>query len=535
MDERLHRAVIFGDIRAVKKWLRAGLDVNAEDGNGATPLVFASAKGDLELTRLLLEHGANTRVMRQGIPASSLAQGHPEVQALLLVAEGAAFFDAARSGDRSALAAALDAGTNVDRRDEQDRTALHLSAEHGNDRAVALLLERGAAVDARDRYARTPLMLAAAKGHADVVRMLLGHGADAHARNRWDQTPLLLAARGRHREVADCLAAGVALGLVEHIYLDDVGRVRVLLAGGADVNTPASDGTTPLIAAAAVGDVDLMHLLLERGADINAANGLGASALATAVMAAIRPAVELLLANGADVNPADSTRVGPLHSAVTGRNLPLVKLLLDHGANVNAMDHLGQTPLHVIATACPDLNERTLESLAHQGIQAGPETDAAILDALMQAGADVEAREGRFTRSTPLMEAVQMGTPVTVRRLLDAGANPNVRAEIGGTPLSMAAERKSVEMATMLLDAGADPNPKDELVSPLLIAVGNGDEEMARLLRQCGAHAGTGEHLAARALAKIRKHPDTMKEIYRRVEEKRQTDALDEPPYSAEG
>jgi hypothetical protein len=45
-----------------------------------------------------------------------------------------------------------------------------------------------------------------------------------------------------------------------------------------------------------------------------------------------------------------------------------------------------------------------------------------------------------------------MGTPDTVRRLLKAGANPNAHAEIGGGPLSTAAERKSVEIATMLLN-----------------------------------------------------------------------------------
>jgi ankyrin repeat protein len=128
-----------------------------------------------------------------------------------------------------------------------------------------------------------------------------------------------------------------------------------------------------------------------------------------------------------------------------------------------------------------------------------------------------------------------MGTPDTVRRLLKAGANPNAHAEIGGGPLSTAAERKSVEIATMLLNAGAGPNPKDDPVSPLLIAIGNEDQEMARLLRQYGAHAGTGEQLAARALAKIRKNPDTMTEIHRRIEENRQTDAQDGPPDRAEG
>jgi ankyrin repeat protein len=529
MDERLHRAVIFGDIEAARKLLRAGADVNAEDGNGATPLVFAAAKGDLEITRLLLEHGANTRVMRQGIPASSLAQRHPEVLALLLEAEGAAYFDAARSGDMPALEAALDGGAGVDRRNDEDRTALGLATENGHDAAVALLLERGAEVAARDRYGRTPLMLAAAKGHTAVVRRLLDRGADAHARNRWNQTPLLLAARGQAREVADLLtAAGATLGLVEHIYLCDGDRAREMLASSADVNAAAPDGTTPLMAAAAVGDVDLMRLLLEHGADLNAATGLGATALATAVMAANRPAVEFLLAGGADVNPADSTRIGPLHSAVIGRNLGLVDLLQEHGADVNAVDHMVRTPLHWIASASPEFNEGVAPVLARQGIEAGPETDAAILDALMRAGAHVDVRESRFARLTPLMEAVEMGTPDTVRRLLKAGADPNARAEIGGTPLAMAAERKAVNIASALLDGGADPNPKDD-VPPLLIAVGNEDTAMSGLLRRHGARLGIGDVIAGRALGVIRKHPDIMKEIYRHVEKRSRADDPDTP------
>ena len=68
---------------------------------------------------------------------------------------------------------------------------------------------------------------------------------------------------------------------------------------------------------------------------------------------------------------------------------------------------------------------------------------------------------------------------------LKQGANPNIPAPDGATPLHWAAYTDDVAMADRLLRAGANVNARNELrVTPLLLACTNGSVGMVdRLLR----------------------------------------------------
>ena len=94
--------------------------------------------------------------------------------------------------------------------------------------------------------------------------------------------------------------------------------VRWLLQSGADVNTRAPSGATPLIIAARTGNNAIVRLLMEKGADVNAINFNsfgGETALMIAASQVNLEAVELLLAHGADVNVAESHGVTALIAA----------------------------------------------------------------------------------------------------------------------------------------------------------------------------------------------------------------------------
>lgn len=88
----------------------------------------------------------------------------------------------------------------------------------------------------------------------------------------------------------------------------DVGRLRLLLAGGADVNETCADGATALMHAAAVGSAESVKSLLAAKADANASNADGVTALMAAVLTDRLEAVEAMLAGGADPNLR--TRIG---------------------------------------------------------------------------------------------------------------------------------------------------------------------------------------------------------------------------------
>jgi ankyrin repeat protein len=76
--------------------------------------------------------------------------------------------------------------------------------------------------------------------------------------------------------------------------------------------------------------------------------------------------------------------------------------------------------------------------------------------ALIEAGADVNARSSNEFMVTPLHSAVAGGHDAVVEALLDAGADPNVAQAGGWTPLHGAAANGSLASVERLLAAGAD-------------------------------------------------------------------------------
>ncbi len=89
--------------------------------------------------------------------------------------------------------------------------------------------------------------------------------------------------------------------------------------------------------------------------------------------------------------------------------------------------------------------------------------------------------------STPLMFAVLYGDAATVKQLLDAGADPNVKNEAGATALMWAVN--DLAKAQLLIEHGADVNARsDDRRTPLMIAAGlPGAAPLVKLLLDRGA------------------------------------------------
>lgn len=95
--------------------------------------------------------------------------------------------------------------------------------------------------------------------------------------------------------------ASGGLALHEAILGGDIGAVRELIDGGADLNAPEpSGGSSPLITAATFGRTDAAQALIDAGADLDFQNYDGSTALITAAFFAREEIVEALLAAGAD-------------------------------------------------------------------------------------------------------------------------------------------------------------------------------------------------------------------------------------------
>jgi cytohesin len=242
--------------------------------------------------------------------------------------------------------------------------------------------------------------------------------------------------------------------------------VTQLLSNSFDVNQRDRDGATALHFAAHHGHSNVAALLLSKGADVNTKDSGGVPPLSVAILGGDAKLVKLFLDAGAD--PSVSDYAG-FHAAASHGHLEIVRLLLERGVDVNAQCE-GGTALH--AAVCTGENN--------------------IVEALLAAGANIEAKENQ-TSQTALLFALDPTNPhiEAARLLISRGANVNARSKGGSTPLIFAVcNPDQAEVVSDLIAKGADVNLADnDGQTPLYWAMtqARGHSTIVDLLIQHGA------------------------------------------------
>ena len=250
---------------------------------------------------------------------------------------------AVRKHDIASVKALLKAAPeNVNGLDSGGSAPLHHAAGFGTLETMKRLIEAGAEVDARNDRNSTPLHWAVSD--TNKIRHLLANGADINAKTERERTPLSLAAAMRF----------------------DMAPLKLLLEKGANPNIASINGQTPLMFAARAGNLEAMELLLAKKADPLAVAGSGAVALMGAAASRNAEAVKLLLEHGAGVN-AKTKRNGTAISGAASRGAEdVVKLLLEEGAEVNIRDYQGHSPL-LFAAMSESMSAATVRMLLEKG------------------------------------------------------------------------------------------------------------------------------------------------------------------------
>ncbi|HVV85741.1 MAG TPA: ankyrin repeat domain-containing protein [Kofleriaceae bacterium] len=273
----LHLAVAKGAADVVAVLLAARAPVDAEDGDGTTPLVSAVRGARFELANALLAAGADPKRLN--------ARGEGALSALVsLEATDAAV---------AMLDRLLAAGVAVDAAGKDGLTPLMVAAGAGSRPWVEKLLAKGASVTARTADGRMPIDLALActvgertwapptvsACHADVALALLAKPrAPVGGVDELDRTPFMRALMTGDAALADrVLALGGAADGLDHWgnnalhYAARWGTpetvTKLLARMPRDlVDAPDNRGETPLSVARGAGRPDIEQLLEAAGA-----------------------------------------------------------------------------------------------------------------------------------------------------------------------------------------------------------------------------------------------------------------------------
>jgi len=119
-------------------------------------------------------------------------------------AQRTAFFELVKTGTSQSIQAAIDKGADVNAVSSLDgTTVLMLAAEDNpNPDVITTLLEAGAEIEARDEIDRTALMFAAEDNpNPDMITTLLRAGAEIEARDDFGYTALIRAAAGNPNSI----------------------------------------------------------------------------------------------------------------------------------------------------------------------------------------------------------------------------------------------------------------------------------------------------------------------------------------------
>jgi ankyrin repeat protein len=346
------------------------------------------------------------------------------------------------------------------------------AAIHGATYVLEILLDSGFQVN-ESFLGFTPLLVAVCYNHPDCISALLMAGADpnmtalgswrhfgqgkitilGYERN-WDSRSVLgTAASAGHSRIATILIkAGANLDgppppLVSAIRENEIAIVDQLLRAGCDPNVRSAYGTSALTEARAIKSAEMVRLLLDAGADPNMVTGFEAP-LQSAAICGQWDIVRHLLLQTANPNLSGRPTMTALQVAAYEGKRDIIQLILKAHGDVNL----------TFGTASWMQSSKPPLHLALEGRHFD------IAQTLIDAGANVNLLAGN-PQYTALEFAVTFNHLGLIKRLLKAGANPNIGLE--SCPLLAAASRfvkaenrgppKSTAVIRALLGAGADP------------------------------------------------------------------------------
>ena len=507
----------------IRLLLNSGINANQRDVHGDSPLhVLVTLNRPPDIVSILLAGNADVSVRNiRGQTPLHIAVQESRLRLIpLLLNAGSDIFAADNSGvtpfsialqHRGQILNALITPETVQQTDSAGNTVLHIAMQIGIDTpTIGNILDQGANVNTRNRDGDTPLHIATRMNRREAGEYILSRGADIFSANSAGDSPLRISLSHRSgvlewmfnpRTVA--ARDGMGNSMLHYVALWRMDRhIPFIIRQGISTETANATGETPLFWAVHHDGASTARALLAAGANLHARDSLGNSALHSAVRWNAVNATNTLIDAGINVNAHSLNGTTPLHDSVRLGNTVIATILINRGANLEVRDSGGNTPFMEAVRAG---HSEAANLLAMRGANpmtrnAGGDTplhfavlsmDSGMINTLLGMGVSIHARNTR--NRTPFQIAIT-DSPQVISILLD-GNRINSTDDFGNSPLHVAIqEGVSATTLQLIVEKGSRLDAVDfHGRIPLRLAADMGTWDLARVL----ANAGSDPFMAA--------------------------------------
>lgn len=438
----------------IAEWLAENeiCDPNHQNVFGRTAINDAIDSGNIDIVKILIEHGARTKKVRylQNPVVQTVVTGNLEIAQFFkelgenysIVSDGKNMIHLAVMKSQTEMIPFLvESGAEINAEDDENLTPLLIAIKNDEPEQISVLIENGAEIEKRNADGQTPIFFAIENFSGAAVQTLIDKKADIEAKDTRGRTPFLFAYEVDNVDAAGKLLNAKATFPQQQIFtaLNDkkLSYLLLLLKAGADITVKDSAGRNALHVAAENCDASSLSLFLEVPEDASIINqkdskGRTPLILACGTGSGFTNGVVLLLNAGGSTEEKDASGNTAIHSSILtntdSASKELSQIVLEKNSGLlNAKNNAGQTPLMI--------------SLQNKK----PETSAWIL----AFHPDVLAKDN--LGNTSLHYACSSGIEDSVKKIVSLGADVNVLNSQNESPICIASKKQYENISDILL------------------------------------------------------------------------------------